>query len=291
MNRFLLFREIPSTFGRALQRGPSRKTINVDIAREQHKNYVEALQRAAKCPSMMFAADEEQPDCCFLEDCVVSLRPGVVLLTNPGADRRKGEMVPFRRFFRDLAAETSRRRLRVEELEGEEHCDGGDLLRVGKTLFVGVGNRTNAVAFERLADICADYDMHAVPINVGPSALHLKSLVTWLGEDFGFVAANNRDGRDAMQSILKKMRFSEQQTFFTNNPLFANMVRIENTVLFAQGINNIKTLKSINRHLQFVPCDMSELNRADGALTCCSVCIELDCFSSAEHIAKLAKIV
>lgn len=294
MNRLILFRNIPSTFGRALQRSQFKQEINVGVARKQHKNYMRALQSASNCPSIVFAADEEQPDCCFIEDCVVSLRPGVVLLTNPGANSRKGEMAPFRRFFHDIATtQNSRRLLRVEELEGDEQCDGGDLLRVGNRLFVGVGNRTNVTAFERLKDICADYDMSAVAIRVGASALHLKSLVTWLGEDIGFVAANNADGREAMRNILKKMPSSRQQNpqkqFLVRHPLAANMVRVDKTVFYAQG-TDIERLQQRQRNIRFVSCNVSEINRADGALTCCSVCIELDCFSSAKDISHIAEM-
>ena len=277
MQRLILFRKLPNSFHKALCKWPNSNTINISRARKQHDAYINLVTKPTLYPFnytktswIVLPENELYPDCCFVEDCAVSLMPNVLLLTNPVESSRNGEKTTHNIFWRNFASTSPQ--IKIEEMEDDEHCDGGDLLRIGCNLFVGVGGRTTTRGFERLKDICDDYSLKIVPVHVGKSALHLKSLVTWLGTDIGFVAANNEDGKNALGTILQKTTF-RQRFNFMDCAIAANMLRIENTVIHHPKAN-IENLQKENPKIDFLSCDMSELNKADGALTCCSVFFE-----------------
>ena len=120
----------------------------------------------------MFAEPaDEHPDAVFIEDAVVMFGD-VAVIASPGAESRRGEIDSIRETVGSLSR-------RVEEISLPGTLDGGDVLKVGRTVYVGRGGRTNAEGIRQLRAIVAPlgYTVIAVPIT---KALHLKSAVTAL---------------------------------------------------------------------------------------------------------------
>ncbi len=144
-----------------------RTPIDGDLALVQHAAYVAALQTAGAEVTVL-PADPALPDCAFVEDCAVIL-PKLVLLCRMGAAARRPESPA-------VAAVLPGDRPRID-LAGE--VDGGDVLTVGSTLFVGLSSRTSRDGLAALAAAAGPYGYRVVPVPIA-AALHLKTAVTAL---------------------------------------------------------------------------------------------------------------
>lgn len=147
-----------------------RVPVDVDLARRQWADYVAALE-ANGFPVVEVEPADEHPDSVFIEDAVVVFGD-LAVLTSPGAASRRGETDAVRPVVERLGLE-------VAEIALPGTLDGGDVLKVGKRVYVGLGSRTNAEGIEQLRALVAPrgYDVVAVPVT---RALHLKSAVTAL---------------------------------------------------------------------------------------------------------------
>ena len=147
-----------------------RTPVDVDLAREQWRGYLAALA-ASGWETREVDQAEEHPDSVFIEDAVVMFGD-VAVLTSPGAESRRGE---------SAGAEAAVRRLgvTVHRLELPGTLDGGDVLKVGNTVYVGQSLRTNPDGIRQLAAIVGPLGYTVVPVPV-TRALHLKTAVTAL---------------------------------------------------------------------------------------------------------------
>ncbi len=141
-----------------------REPIDAGVAARQHLGYREAL-RACGARVVTLPPAEGLPDAVFVEDTAVVLDE-VAVLTRPGAESRRGEVGLIK-------PEVARLRP-VVRVERPATLEGGDVLRLGRTLYVGLSARTNAEGAESLRRIAAPYGYEVV--TVGPrGCLHLKT--------------------------------------------------------------------------------------------------------------------
>jgi dimethylargininase len=146
-----------------------RQPLDLSLAKEQWDGYVAALNRSG-WPTLVIDSDDSMPDSVFVEDTVVMFGD-LAVITNPRQPTRNPEIVAVQQTVDDLGIET--------EAITEGTLDGGDVLKVGSQVYVGLSTTTNAAAIDQLARILAprDYSVTAVPLT---KALHLKSAVTAL---------------------------------------------------------------------------------------------------------------
>lgn len=147
-----------------------RSDVDPDLARHQHAGYVAALVAHGWEP-VEVADGEAHPDGVFVEDTVV-VADDLAVLTRPGATVRRGEVDATR-------AAVVRLGLRTAEITGPATLDGGDVLQVGDTVYVGRGGRTNADGVRQLRAALAPLGRTVVPVPLR-AVLHLKSAVTAL---------------------------------------------------------------------------------------------------------------
>jgi dimethylargininase len=172
----------PGSRGTALVRTPGprlaegivthveRRQVDLDAALDQHRAYVAALAAHGWAPSAVPPADD-QPDAVFVEDTVVVV-DDLAVVTRPGAAERRGELTGTRSAVAALG-------LRAGRLDAPATLDGGDVLQVGRTVYVGRGGRTNAAGVRALRELLAPLGRTVVPVGLG-GVLHLKSAVTAL---------------------------------------------------------------------------------------------------------------
>jgi dimethylargininase len=153
-----------------------RQPIAIDLAERQHAGYCAALA-AVGLEVVTLPAAAEYPDSVFVEDVAVVLDEAVVL-TRPGAASRQGEVALM---AEALARYRSVIRLEPADAGGAATLEGGDVLRVGRRLFVGLSSRTNAAGVEALRKIAAPYGYTVIPVTV-TGCLHLKTGVTALDD-------------------------------------------------------------------------------------------------------------
>ena len=248
--RTALVRRPAATLADGIVTHIERNPVDVERAREQWANYVAAL-RGEGWDIVEVDTRDDLPDSVFIEDTVVMLGD-VAVVTHPGADERKPETEATR-------AAVSRLGVRVEQIEAPGTFDGGDVLKVGKQIYVGQGGRTNAEGIRQFAAIAEPlgYSVTAVPMT---KALHLKTAVTALP-----------DG-----TIIGYEGFLDDPTVF---PVFqpvtepegtAVVVMDEGTVLMsANAPETSRMLES--RGLRVVTVDIEEFEKLEGCVTCLSV--------------------
>jgi dimethylargininase len=143
--------------------------VDVGRALDQHATYREVLAAAGWRVVEAPAADD-LPDAAFVEDTAVVLGARV-LLTRPGHHTRTAEVASVARTLADLAVPTV-------EMPPGPRLDGGDVLTVDRTVYVGLSARTDAAAARAIATAAGDgVEVRPVPV-IG--CLHLKTAVTAL---------------------------------------------------------------------------------------------------------------
>jgi dimethylargininase len=147
-----------------------RVPVDAQVALAQWHGYVDAFRDHGWDVTTVEPADEH-PDGVFVEDAVVVF-DDLAVLTSPGADSRRGELATVAPLVDGLG-------LMVHRIERPGTLDGGDVLKVGRTAYVGRSARTNDAGIDQLRGILAPagWSVVAVPVT---RALHLKSAVTAL---------------------------------------------------------------------------------------------------------------
>jgi dimethylargininase len=147
-----------------------RKKVDLELANEQWDGYVEKLN-ACGWTTVEVEPSETLADSVFVEDTVVMLGK-VAVITSPGATEREAEIVATEKAVRELG-------VKVERITKPGTLDGGDVLKIGSTIYVGSGGRTNGEGIRQFRAIASKlgYTVVAVPVT---KALHLKTAVTAL---------------------------------------------------------------------------------------------------------------
>jgi dimethylargininase len=228
-----------------------RAPIDLENARRQHHAYEEAL-RSLGVQVLTLPEEPDLPDAVFVEDAAVVLEECAVLM-RPGADSRKAEvesiaeaLEPFRKLHR-IAVPGS--------------IDGGDVLTVGRTLWVGLGTRTNRFAVEQMQGFLAPlgYSVRGVEVS---GCLHLKSAVTQAGENCLLI-----NHAWVQESAFPGMDFIEVNP---SEPSAANILLVGGQTIYQPAYpKTLARLEAAGIHPLLV--DASELGKAEGALTCCSL--------------------
>ncbi|MFI6764390.1 dimethylargininase [Streptomyces sp. NPDC050355] len=147
-----------------------RRPVDPALALRQWEAYVQALRDHGWRTTEVAPADD-CPDAVFVEDAVVVFR-NVALLARPGADQRRSEVPDARAAVEALGCS-------VNEIRSPGTLDGGDVLKVGDTVYVGRGGRTNAEGVRQLRSAFEPLGARVVAVPV-TRVLHLKSAVTAL---------------------------------------------------------------------------------------------------------------
>ncbi len=232
----------------------ARRSIDFETARIQHHAY-EAALRSLGCDVHTLPADSALPDSVFVEDVAVVLDE-VALLTRPGAPSRRAEtaavadaLTPYRPLL---------------SLEAPATLDGGDVLRIDRTLYVGLTDRTNQAAIDQMAAAIGPhgYGVRAVPV-VG--CLHLKSAATLVAP--GTVLCNRRWIDPSVLAGVDVLEVDPAE------PYAANGLLVGDRVIYPTGFPATRRVLE-RRGVALLPLDVSELQKAEGAVTCCSLVFE-----------------
>jgi dimethylargininase len=147
-----------------------RRPVDLGLALRQWDGYVQALRDAGWGTVEVPPADD-CPDAVFIEDAVVVFR-NVAVVTRPGSLTRRGETHEAEKTVETLG-------FSINRITAPGTLDGGDVLKVGDTVYVGRGGRTNAAGIAQLRQILSPVGARVVAVPVR-SVLHLKSAVTAL---------------------------------------------------------------------------------------------------------------
>jgi len=248
-------REVSSNIGGCELSYIDRQPIDVTLARKQHRQYEECLA-ALGCSLCRLPEQTSLPDSVFLEDTAIVLDE-LAVITRPGAESRRPET--------ESIAEVLARYRDLVFMKAPETLDGGDVLRLGRTLFIGQSHRSNKAAIRQLGDVLAEFGYSVTGMRV-EGCLHLKSAVTQVAAD---ILLLNPDWVDA--GSFGRVRFIEVDP---GEPYAANALMIGGTVIFPSTYP--ATRKRLEaRGIRVAAVDVSELAKAEGGVTCCSLILDV----------------
>ncbi|MFC7537114.1 dimethylarginine dimethylaminohydrolase family protein [Sphingomonas sp. GCM10030256] len=233
----------------------SRSPIDPDRAAAQHAAYERAL-RASGLEVCRLPELQEHADAVFVEDTAILLDDHAIV-TRPGAPTRRSEVEST---ARALAGRFTVHRLKRGTL------DGGDVLRIGRTIYVGQSRRTDCAGIVALANAAAPlgYEVVAVPHD---RCLHLKTGATFVGPDDAGrpTVLINPDWIDP--SVF------EDVALIPNHPLepfAANALRAGDRLIYPAAYpRTAERLRTAGFAVEEV--DISELEKAEAGLTCMSL--------------------
>lgn len=222
--------------------------IDYATAAAQHEEY-RRLLASLGCEVIALPADDAHPDCVFVEDTALVF-DDLAVITRPGAESRRGET----RAIADALAPYRR----LVQIEAPATIDGGDVLVTGDRMYAGLSTRTNEAGIEQLRALTGR-EVIAVPVG---GALHLKTAVTRVANDTLLI---NREWVDA--ALFEGWKLIDVDP---SEPMGANALLLGDVVIYPNAFP--RTLARL-QHLDVRTIDASELAKAEGGVTCCSLLV------------------
>lgn len=227
-----------------------RTPVDVERAREQHRAYCGTLSdlglRVIGAPP-----EPEHPDGVFVEDALVVVGD-LGILTRPGAGSRRGEVASIAPMLGDLG-------LRRADVAAPATLDGGDVLQVGSTVYVGRTRRTNDAGIEQLRTLLEPIGRRVVPVEV-TGALHLKTAATAL-PDRAILA---------VPDWIDTSAFGAREVVSAPEPAGADVLLVGDTVVLSASAPDTAELVAA-RGWSVITVEIDEFERVEAGPTCLSV--------------------
>jgi dimethylargininase len=242
----------------------TREPIDLDLARAQHAAY-EACLREVGCRVERLATEPDMSDSVFIEDTAIVFDE-VAIITRPGAASRRRETA--------AVADALGRYRPLHRMESPATADGGDVLLVGRQLFVGRSSRTNNAGIDDMRRVLMPYGYNVTPVDVH-GCLHLKSAVTAVGDQLLLM--------NPQWLPAEPFAVFERIDVHPDEPAAANALNIADQIVYASTFP--RTLERLqDQGLRIRTVDASEIAKAEGAMTCCSLIFECEDGSGFENL-------
>ncbi len=231
-----------------------RAPIDLPLARAQHQDYEDALRRLG-IRVISLPAEPDLPDSVFVEDAAIVL-PECAIITRPGADSRKPETDSIARALAPYRT--------LHAIQPPATLDGGDVLVLGKTIHVGISTRSKPEAIAQMQNFLSPYGYTVTGVPVR-GCLHLKSAVTQVGQKAlllnpAWVSPDHFPGWQVIE-------------VHPDEPAAANAVLIGDVVIYPRHFPKTRQrLEAVGIRIE--PVDATEVAKAEGAVTCCSLIFE-----------------
>jgi dimethylargininase len=233
----------------------ARTPVDVALARRQHAAYL-ALLAGLGLELVHLPPLPSHPDGVFVEDTVVIVGPTAVLM-RPGAASRRGEVA-------SVAGALERRGFELERIVAPGTMDGGDVLQVGDTVYVGRTARTDAAAVEQLAGLLVPLGRTVIPVPVH-GVLHLKTGATALPD--GSIVA--------LPGTVPPDSFGDREVLPAHEPAGGDVLVVGEVVVVSAAAPRTATMIAA-RGFAVEVVDVSELEKAEAGVTCLSVLLPAD---------------
>jgi dimethylargininase len=251
MQLIAIIREVSASINHCELSFHTPQPIDVAKAIAQHRAYRDCLEELG-VRVVSLPAEPHLPDAVFVEDPVVVVDE-VAIISNMGAPSRRPEA-------RTLIDTLSPYRP-IEFLTVPATLDGGDVLRIDRSLFVGLSRRTNHDGISQLRELLRPYDYEVQPVEVR-GALHLKSACSYIGHGTALIHPSWIDAAP--------LRGFEWLEVADEEPAAANALLIGDVIIMPASFPKTRALLE-ERGFQVRPIDISELQKAEAGVTCCSV--------------------
>ena len=246
-----IVREVSSSINDCELSFHARQPIDVAKAIAQHEAYQDCLAELG-VRIVSLPAEPDLPDAVFVEDPAVVVDE-VAIISNMGAPSRRPEIS-------SLANALSRYRS-LKFLAEPATLDGGDVLRIGRSVFVGLSRRTNRQGIDQLSNLLGRYGYKVQPVEVR-GCLHLKSACSYIGND---TVLMNRSWID-----VDALAGYELLDVPEDEPAAANALLLNDVVIMPSSFPKTRALLE-RRGFRVRTIDVSELQKAEAGVTCTSL--------------------
>ncbi len=233
-----------------------RQSIDIAKAQSQHTAYEHLLAKLGVHVHSL-AAEPDLPDSMFVEDPAIVLDELAIILPlgtksrQPEAESLAKALAPYRK---------------LASISAPAAIEGGDVLRIDRTLYVGQTTRTDAEGVRQLAAILAPHNYEVIPVPV-TGCLHLKSAVTYLGRNTLLANRPWFDTKPFETSTSPQFQWIDVDPA---EPHAANALAVADTIIFPASFPKTRArIESADFHV--TPLDISELQKAESGLTCSSL--------------------
>jgi len=227
--------------------------VDLDLALTQHNAYIAALGQAGLDVTVL-DADERYPDGTFVEDIAV-VAPELVVITRPGAETRQGEQ----HVVEDILSDR-----RIAKIDAPATLEGGDVMRIGDTFYVGASDRTDEAGIAQFAEIMTDagYQAGAIPVT---GCLHLKTGTTFIGNNT--VIATSEFASRPEFAGMTVIEVSEADSYA------ANWIAINDSLIAPAGFDSVRdrVIDAGFDASSIIEVPTTEFRKVDGGLTCLSL--------------------
>jgi len=250
-----IVRPVPDSIGSCELTHLDRVPIDLDLARTQHEDYCRTLA-ALGCEVVTLPPLHAFPDSVFVEDPAIVLDE-LAILARSGAASRRGEV--------DSVGEALAAFRTCRRIEPPGCIDGGDVIQIGRRVFVGVSTRTNESARTQLRNMVEPLGYEVVDVTL-VDCLHLKTAASVISDE----------------AILCNPLWVDPAAFAgasaieidPGEPFSGNVVRVGSTLVADSAWSGT------NRRLQEAGCEVAEihlgeLSKAEGSVTCSSIVFSL----------------
>jgi len=231
-----------------------RAPIDFAYALRQHGDYCGMLRRLG-VEVRTLEVNRDLPDSVFIEDTALVLDE-LAILASMGASSRRAEPIGIEPVLREYRE--------VHAIHAPATLEGGDVVRIGRTLLVGVSSRTNRAGNQALKDIVEPHGYRLIPVAVG-RCLHLKTACTALPN--GALLVN--------PALLDLSVLAEFETIAVpeDEPLAADILSVGPRVCLPADHRQTNQLLG-DKGFEVETVDLSEFAKAEGGITCLSLLIE-----------------
>lgn len=229
----------------------TREEIDPEKAASQLDRYCELL-RGWDVDLLTIPGSDSYPDCCFVQDTAIVLDE-VGIIASMGASARRGEVSEVERVVSQFR--------KVRHIFLPATLDGGDVVQIGKRLYVGLSSRTNGRGIEALSRIVDPLGYIVVPVSVSGS-LHLTTGCGVVDDET--VLLNPRWLDASAFRGLRQLHVPEEE------PWAANTIRVDSAVCLEEKAP--RTIELVQPYAGIIETlDISEFRKAEGSLSCLSI--------------------
>lgn len=228
-----------------------REEIDYQKAATQLEEYCSVLRKYG-ADVITLQGSQSYPDCCFVQDTAVVLDE-VCVVASMGAPARRGEITEVEKVVSQYRV--------IKHILLPATLDGGDVVQVGKTLFVGLSRRTNGLGIETLGKIVDPFGYKVVPVSVR-GGLHLTTACGVVDDET--LILNPRWIDASAFKGFRQLHVPEEE------PWSANMIRIDEVLCIEKGApRTVELVEPYNDKIEII--DISEFRKAEGSLSCLSI--------------------
>ncbi|HEY4644287.1 MAG TPA: arginine deiminase family protein [Bacteroidota bacterium] len=248
---YAMVREVASTYDRCVRSQSRSVKIDVELARMQHRHYCRSLEQLG-LGLVRIRPDVRFPDCCFVEHPAAVIG-GVAIVGSMGVPSRVGE----ERAVKEAIAPYKE----VYELKPPGTLEGGDVLVIDGKVYVGLSRRTNPAGVDAVRAVAGESGYAVVPVRIS-TALHLKSVCSYLGEDCILLSRGHFD--DGIFSAFKTLVVPKEEAYASN------CLAVNGKVFLPKGY--LRAREMVDREgFETAEIDISEFKKGNGGLTCLSI--------------------